>query len=85
MIMLFTVGSIKKISLYKISYFPEPYTRNENKIEVELDSSNDATKSDLKNAAGVDTSKFAKKADLASLKSEIDKLFINQLKAIQLI
>ena len=31
---------------------------------------------------GVDTSKFAKKADLASLKSEIDKLDIDQLETL---
>ena len=40
---------------------------------------NYATKFDLKNAAGVHTSKFAKKADLASLKSDIDKLDIDKL------
>ena len=43
-----------------MSYFP-PYIHSKNKIEVELDLSNYATKSDLKNAAGVDTSRFAKK------------------------
>ena len=31
------------------------------KVKLELDLSNYATKSDLKNATGVDTSKFAKK------------------------
>ena len=31
-------------------------------MKVELDLSNYATKSDLKNATGVDTSKFAKKS-----------------------
>ena len=36
--------------------------------------SNYATKSDLKNAAGFDTSDFAKKDDLASIKSNIDIL-----------
>ena len=41
-----TVGLIKKILLYKTSYFPEPYTRGEKKIELDL--SNYATKSDLK-------------------------------------
>ena len=35
--------------------------------------SNYATKSDLKNATGIDTSKLAAKSDLASLKTEIDK------------
>ena len=34
---------------------------------------------DLKNATGVDTSKFTKKVDLASLKSKIDKLNIGKL------
>ena len=34
-------------------------------MKVELDLSNYATKADLKNAAGFDTSKFAKKVDLA--------------------
>ena len=57
----------KKILLYKISYFPEPaYSKNE--IKVELDLPNYATKTDLKNAMGVDKSDFAKKADLTSLK-----------------
>ena len=48
-------------------------------VKVELDLSNYATKADLKNAAGVDTLKFAKKVDLASLKSEIDKFDIGKL------
>ena len=41
--------------------------------EIELDLSNYAAKSDLKNATSVDTSKFAEKVDLATLISEIDK------------
>ena len=28
------VGLIKKILLYKMSYFPEPYTRSKNKINL---------------------------------------------------
>ena len=48
-------------------------------VKVELDLSNYATKADLKNATGVDTFEFAKKVDLASLKSEIDKLDIGKL------
>ena len=36
-----------------------------------------ATKADLKNAAGIDTSPFAKKIDLAILKSNVCKLHIN--------
>ena len=57
-----------------MSFFPEPYTRSVNKIKAELDLSNYATKYDLKNVAGVNTSKFSKKAHLASLKSEVVKL-----------
>ena len=43
-----------------MSYF-SLYDHSRNKIEVELDYSNYATKSDLKNATGVGTSQFAKK------------------------
>ena len=39
--------------------------------KVELDLSNYATKADLKSATDADALKFAKKVDLASLKSEI--------------
>ena len=46
-------------------------------MKVELDLSNYATKTDLKNATGIDTSKFSKKDDLANLKSNVDKLDIN--------
>ena len=51
-------------------------------MKVELDLSNYAAKTDLKNTAGVDTSKFAKKSDLANLKSNVDKLDIDQLKNV---
>ena len=49
---------------------------------IELDLSNYATKADLKDATGVDTSKFAKKVDLANLKSDVDKLDIDKLKNV---
>ena len=39
-------------------------------------------KADLKNATGLDTSKFAKKVDLANLKSNVDKLDIDKLKIV---
>ena len=38
-----------------MSYFLELFTCNKNNIKVELDLSNYAIKSDLKNVAGVDT------------------------------
>ena len=37
---LLTVGLIKKISLYRMRYLPEPHTHSKNKIEDELDFSN---------------------------------------------
>ena len=41
-----TAGLIKKTFFYKMSYFPEPYTRGKNKIKVKLNLFNYATKSD---------------------------------------
>ena len=52
-------------------------------MKVELHLSNYATKGDLKNAAGVDTSQFPKKVDLANLKSDVDKLDIHKLKNVR--
>ena len=43
---------------------------------------NYATKSDLKGVAGIATSHFAKKADLASLELDTDKLDIDELEII---
>ena len=48
MIILSTVGLIKKIWLNKMSYYPEPHILSKTKIENELDLSNYATKSNLK-------------------------------------
>ena len=59
-------------------YFPGPTSLE--KAEVELDLSNYATKTDLKNATEIDTSSFAKKVNLASLKSNVDKLDNDKLK-----
>ena len=71
-----------KILLYKMNYFPKPYTRSKNKIKVELGLSNYVIKPYLKNATGIDTSKFA---DLPSLKSDIDKLDIDRFPLFLLI
>ena len=45
-------------------------------MKTELDLWNYATKADLKKTIGVDTPDFAKKDDLASLKSDFDELAI---------
>ena len=55
------------------------YKKNFAKIYEKLNLSNYARKSDLRSAKEVDTSKFAKKIVLASLRSEIDKLDIDEL------
>ena len=60
-------------------HFPEPKSLWR-RVKVELNLFNYATKADLKTATGVDTSKFAKTFDLASLKSNVDKIDINKLK-----
>ena len=51
-------------------------------VKVELDLSNYATKANLKNTTGVDTSDFAIKTDLADLESDADKLDIDKLKNV---
>ena len=60
-------------------YFPEPYKSFEGNISVNVDLSNYATKSDTKNISYVDTSNFALKTNLASLKTEVDKIDIDNL------
>ena len=62
-------------------YFPKAKYLG-GKVKVELDLSNYATKVDLKNATGVDTSNLGKKTDLANLKSDEDKLDIDKTKNV---
>ena len=52
------------------------------RVKVELDLSNYATKSDLKNATGVNISNFSKNIDLATLKLNVDKLDIDKLEKL---
>ena len=69
-------------------YFPEPKSFGR-RMKVKLDLSNYATKADLQNAAGINTSKFAEKVDvnklknvpsnLNNLKSKEDKLDVDKL------
>ena len=60
-------------------YFPKPFRSFGGNINVKVDLSNYATKTDLKNVTHVDTSSFALKTNLASLKTEVDKLDIYKL------
>ena len=57
--------------MYKKSYFPDSHTGSKNKIKFVLDFE-----------TSVDTSEFAKKTDLASFKSDIDKLGIHKLEKV---
>ena len=60
-------------------FFPEPYKPFGGDINVKVDLSNYATKTDIKNISHVDTSSFALKTNLANLKTEVDKLDIDKL------
>ena len=70
-----------KILYYKMSYYP-PYKSSSNNIKVELDLSNYATKDDVKNITHVDVSSYATKTNLATLKTEVDKIDVDKLKTV---
>ena len=63
-------------------YFPKSYELFGGDINVKVDLSNYATKADLENATGIDTSKLAAKSDLVSLKAEVDKIDVGKLKSV---
>ena len=60
-------------------YFPKSFRSFGRNINVKVDLSNDATKTNIKNISHVDTSSFALKTNLANLKTEVDKLGIDKL------
>ena len=60
-------------------YFPKPFRSFGGNINIKVDLSNYATKTDLKNVPHVDISRFALKTNLACLKTEVDKLDIDKL------
>ena len=59
-------------------YFPKPYEPFGGDINVKADLSNYVTKTDIKNISHIYTSRFALKPNLASLKTEVDKLDIDK-------
>ena len=63
-------------------YFPKLLRSYGGNINVKDDLSNYATKIDLKNVTHVDTSSFALKINLASLKTEVDKLDTDKLRTV---
>ena len=60
-------------------YFPKPYEPFGGDNNVKVDLSNYATKTDMKYVSHIDTSSFALKPNLASLKTKVEKLDINKL------
>ena len=60
-------------------YNPKPYRNLGGNINVKVDLSNYATKADIKNISHVNTSSFALKTNLASLKIDVNKLVIDKL------
>ena len=62
--------------------FHKPFGSSGGNINVKVGLSNYATKADLKNITNVDTSNFALKTNLVSLKTGVDKLDINKLEPI---
>ena len=54
-------------------YFPKAFRTFGENINVKVDLSNYATKTDLKNITHIDTSGFALKTNLSSLKTEVDR------------
>ena len=60
-------------------HFPKPYEPFGGYINVKVDLSNYTTKADIKNISHVDNSSFALKANLACLKTEVNKLDIDKL------
>ena len=60
-------------------YFPKIFRSFGRNINVKVDLSNYATKTDLKNVTHIDTSSFALKTNLAGLKNEVDESGIHKL------
>ena len=72
-----------KKTLYKMSWhFPKPYEPFGGSINIKVDLSNYATKTDFKKAKGIDTSNLALKSNLAKLKAGLDKIDADKLKTV---
>ena len=62
-------------------YFP-PYNNSSENIKVELDLSNYTTTKNIKDITQVDISSYALKTNLATLKTEVDKIDTGKLKTV---
>ena len=63
-------------------YLPKPCEPFGGDINVKVDLSNYATKTDLENVSYVDVSSFALKSNLASLKTEVDVIDAGKLSTV---
>ena len=68
MVVILTVGLIKRYSINEWIFFK---TGSFEKVIIELDLFNYATKTNLKNETEIDTSSFAKKINLAVSKPDV--------------
>ena len=75
------IKNYKKLN-YKMSAYYPPYRSSSNNVKLELDLTNYATKTDLKNITHVDVSSFASKINLTALKTEVDKIDVDKLKTV---
>ena len=64
------------------NYLRRRYKPFDGNISVKVDLSNYATKTDLKNVSHVDLGSFPLKPNLASLKTEVDKIDAGKLKTV---
>ena len=77
------ISGLTKNTLQKMSqYFTIPYENFGRDINVKVDLSNYATKTNFKKATGIDTSNLAFKSNLATLKAEVDKIYVDKLKTV---
>ena len=65
-------------------YFPKLYEPYGGDINVKVDLSNYATKTNLKNISHIDVSNYTLKSNLASLKTKVDKLDIDKLTLVSI-
>ena len=70
------------IYIYIYSYYSELDCHGRSKLKAELDLYNYPTKPVVKKATAVNASEFAKNYDLASLKSDVDELDIDNLETV---
>ena len=63
-------------------HFPKSFRSFGRNINVKVDLSDYATKTDIKNISHLDTSSFALKINLATLKTELDKPDINKFSPV---